>query len=144
MAERRYSHGLILREEAGALIISIKNGIWRGKQLSLLRDTLVQVLDRQMRRSVGVDLKGVHELPSGFVGTLCDCHDRGVDVRIYSPEPRIRDMFWFQNFFTAETTDCFRLCHPRPALNVTPRRQPQDVANGDGLGGAGATFGEAT
>jgi hypothetical protein len=144
MAERRHTRGLATREEAGTLIISIRNGIWRGKQLSLLRDTLIQIVGRQMRRVVGVDLKGVHDLPSGFFGTLCEWHDRGVVVRIYSPEPRIREMYWFQQFFAVETADCFRLCHPRPSPTVTPSRQLYDASGADGLDGIGANFGEAT
>ena len=72
--------------------------IWDGADLSLLRESLTLLVAGEGRGRVGVDLGHVKYIPSGFFGMLYDWQERGVDVRLYSPQPNVAGMLWFQQF----------------------------------------------
>ena len=72
--------------------------IWDGADLSLLRESLSLLITADGERSVGVDLTHVKYIPSGFFGMLYDWQERGVDVRLYDPQPNVAEMIWFRQF----------------------------------------------
>jgi hypothetical protein len=113
MAERKWTHGLTIREDRETIVVSIgQTGVWDREDLSLLRDTLKQLICRKRLRAVGIDLQSVRFLPSGFFGTLHEWFDRGIAIRLYSPEPLVRNLVWFQRFLVAERDGCFRFRDP--------------------------------
>ena len=83
--------------------------IWDGADLSLLRDTLAEVIEKQGCRSIGVNLKHVKYIPSGFFGMLSDWHDKGVSMHVYTPQENVAKMVWFRRFFDEITDGCFEL-----------------------------------
>ena len=110
MAERKYTHGMQLQQEDGVTIVTLGDmEIWDGADLSLLRDTLTSLTGKKRKQSIGIDMTCVKHVPSGFFGLLCDCHDRGASVRLYSPQSRITQMLWFRKFFLSENETVFRL-----------------------------------
>ncbi len=83
--------------------------IWDGADLALLRDTFARLCTRNQCRSLGVDMTSVKYVPSGFFGMLFDWHERGVAIRLYTPQPRVSNMLWFRQFFDHETNGSFLL-----------------------------------
>lgn len=83
--------------------------IWDGADLALLRETLARLVDSERRKAVGIDLNFVKYIPSGFFGMLYDYAERGISVRVYSPQPHVREMLWFREFFDALAGDAFQL-----------------------------------
>jgi hypothetical protein len=83
--------------------------IWDGADLALLRDTFTRQCTRQHCRSLGVDMSSVKYIPSGFFGMLFDWHERGVAIRLYTPQPRVANMLWFRVFFEHETNGSYIL-----------------------------------
>ena len=83
--------------------------IWDGADLSLLRETLARLVETEKRKAIGVDLTFVKYIPSGFFGMLYDYTDRGVSVRLYSPQPHIANMLWFREFFEPIDGEAFSL-----------------------------------
>jgi hypothetical protein len=83
--------------------------IWDGADLALLRETLARLVDTEKRPAIGVDLRFVKYIPSGFFGMLYDYTYRGVSVRLYSPQPHIANMLWFREFFETNGDDSFTL-----------------------------------
>lgn len=73
--------------------------IWDGADLSLLRETLTRVIESDGRRKVGVNMCYVKYIPSGFFGMLFDWHERGVEIKLYEPQPHVGNMLWFRQFF---------------------------------------------
>ena len=71
------------------------------------------------RRRIGIDMSHVKYIPSGFFGMLFDWYETGVQIRLYSPQPNVRRMIWFNQFF-AVATECF---FDRPA--EMERRHPE-------------------
>jgi len=108
--------------------------IWDGADMALLRDTLARLFHEEGCRSIGVDLTHVKYIPSGFFGMLDDYHRKGAEVRLYSPQPHVRRMLWFRQFFDLESTGCYRMLmepkHPMlpiiaPAVaEVPPWKKP--------------------
>ena len=72
--------------------------IWDGADLSLLRETLVHLIAELGCPAIGVDMGHVKYIPSGFFGMLYDWRERGVEVRLYDPQPNVADMLWFRQF----------------------------------------------
>ena len=72
--------------------------IWDGADLSLLRETLSLLITARGRDSVGVDLGHVKYIPSGFFGMLYDWREKGVEVRLFDPQPNVAAMMWFRQF----------------------------------------------
>lgn len=83
--------------------------IWDGADLSLLRDTLSDLIDTQGLRSIGVNLRYVKYIPSGFFGMLSDWHDKGVEMHVYTPQENVARMLWFRRFFDETSDGCFKL-----------------------------------
>ena len=96
--------------------------IWDGADLSLLRDTLTELCSDKGCCSLGIDMTYVKYVPSGFFGMLGDWERKGVSIRLYSPQPRIQNMIWFQQFLDEESDQCYRLLSEpkRPVLPAQP------------------------
>lgn len=73
--------------------------IWDGADLALLRETMTRLVEEEHCRSMGVDMKFVKYVPSGFFGMLYDWYERGVCIRLFSPMPHVQRMLWFTKFF---------------------------------------------
>lgn len=72
--------------------------IWDGSDLCILRETMACLLDVMQYREVGINMSHAKSLASGFFGLLHDWHLRGVTVRLYNPQPCVKDMLWFREF----------------------------------------------
>ncbi|NQV23485.1 MAG: hypothetical protein HQ518_03865 [Rhodopirellula sp.] len=83
--------------------------IWDGADLALLRETLARLAETEKRQAIGVDLRFVKYIPSGFFGMLYDYTDRGIAVRLYTPQPHIANMLWFREFFEPAGDGAFNL-----------------------------------
>jgi len=110
MAERKNTHGLRLSRRRDVMIVDIGDmEIWDGADLSLIRDTLNQLILKERRRAIGIQMRSVKYVPSGFFGMLYDWFEQGISVRLFSPQPRVANMLWFQRFFEAEGRNGFVL-----------------------------------
>ncbi len=110
MAERKNTHGLTIRRCNGVTVLDIgPMEIWDGADLSLIRDTLNQVIGQKRHQSVGIEMSAVKYVPSGFFGMLYDWFEEGISVRLFSPQPRVMNMLWFQHFFEWECDETFLL-----------------------------------
>lgn len=85
--------------------------IWDGADLALLRETLTRLIDADGHTSVGIDMSHVKYIPSGFFGMLCDWHDRGSRMCLFSPQPNVARMLWFRRFFEHAGDDCYSLTY---------------------------------
>ena len=110
MAERKYIHGLTLRQDDKAVILDIgQMEIWDGADLSLIRDTLISMIRGDGQQSIGINMQFVKYVPSGFFGMLFDWFESGVEVRLYQPTERVANMVWFRQFFLLEEDQCYTL-----------------------------------
>src|SRR5690606_30065695 len=99
-----------ITENDGYTILSLGNiEIWDGADLALLRETLTQLIEVQKCRSIGVDMRYVKYIPSGFFGMLYDWHEKGASIRLYASQPHVRNMLWFRQFFDRVCDGCHRL-----------------------------------
>lgn len=87
--------------------------IWDGADMALLRESLTRLIKAERHRRIGIDMSHVKYIPSGFFGMLFDWFETGVQIRLYSPQPNVRLMLWFNQFFEAVDADCFALS-PKP------------------------------
>ena len=99
--------------------------IWDGADMALLRETLTRLIKAEKHLAIGVDMTFVKYIPSGFFGMLFDWFETGVQIRLYTPQPNVRNMLWFNQFFEAIGHECFELA-PQPE----PRYEPGYAANG--------------
>jgi anti-anti-sigma regulatory factor len=83
--------------------------IWDGADMSLLRETLTTLVDRDKVRAVGVDMTYVKYIPGGFFGMLFDWHELGVRIQLFTPQPNVRRMLWFDRFFEPLSDATFEL-----------------------------------
>jgi anti-anti-sigma regulatory factor len=110
MAERKSLDGLSLTQNRGITLMSLQAmEIWDGADLSLLRDGLNHVILQQKRRSVAIDMRTVKYVPSGFFGMLFDWFEKGITIRLFGPQERVRNMLWFRQFFSHEMEDWYLL-----------------------------------
>lgn len=101
---------LQMREQNGMKFLDLGSmEIWDGADLALIRDALYFLIAEKGHRSIGVQMQYVKYIPSGFFGMLSDWHDQGVEIRLYSPQPNVREMLWFRRFFQAEAGGMYRL-----------------------------------
>jgi hypothetical protein len=101
---------MTIRQHEGCTVLDLGPvEIWDGADLALLRDTFTRLIDRSRCRAVGVDMTSVKYVPSGFFGMLFDWHERGVAIRLYTPQPRVANMLWFRQFFEHETNGSYVL-----------------------------------
>lgn len=110
MAERKYTHGLTVTQKSSISVIGIgRMEIWDGADLSLLRDSIVQLVNEDRVSEIGVDMKYVQHVPSGFFGMLFDWHERGIRITLHSPRQRVCQMLWFRKFFARDSVERFVL-----------------------------------
>ncbi len=110
MAERKYTHGLSIRQDDRTTVIGIGDmEIWDGADLSLIRDTLISMVRGDGIESIGIDIGCVKYVPSGFFGMLFDWFDQGVQIRLYQPTERVAQMIWFRQFFAMESEGVYAL-----------------------------------
>lgn len=110
MAERKNTHGLTLKRGRAATVIDIGDmEIWDGADLSLIRDTLTRLINKERRRSIAIQMRTVKYVPSGFFGMLYDWWEQGISVRLIAPQPRVARMLWFQRFFELEENESYVL-----------------------------------
>lgn len=83
--------------------------IWDGADLALLRETLTNLIQGENCRSIGVNMSYVKYIPSGFFGMLFDWNEKGVAMRLYTPQPHVAQMLWFRQFFEHEADGCYVL-----------------------------------
>jgi hypothetical protein len=83
--------------------------IWDGADMALLRESLTRLIKSEKRRSIGIDMRHVKYIPSGFFGMLFDWYETGVQIRLYGPQPNVRRMLWFNRFFETIADDCHEL-----------------------------------
>jgi anti-anti-sigma regulatory factor len=98
--------------------------IWDGADMALLRESLTRLIKVEKHRRIGIDMSHVKYIPSGFFGMLFDWYETGVQIRLYTPQPNVRLMLWFNQFFEAVDQDCFALA-PKPAESF-PMEYPLD------------------
>ncbi len=121
MAERKSLDGLTLRDHQGTRLMALGDmEIWDGADLSLLRDGMNHVILKEKRESVAIDMTYVKYVPSGFFGMLFDWFEKGVTVRLFSPQECVANMLWFRQFFDAES-DGWHILHNGLAANVPAR-----------------------
>jgi hypothetical protein len=83
--------------------------IWDGADMALLRESLTRLIKAEKHRAIAIDLTYVKYIPSGFFGMMFDWYETGVRIRLYSPQPNVRKMLWFDRFFEPTGTDGFDL-----------------------------------
>ncbi|SFI17980.1 hypothetical protein [Planctomicrobium piriforme] len=98
MAERKRTQGLEIVRTPGMALVAIDHPAWDGTSLSLLRDTLVTLIDQEQCQSVVVDLSRTVSLPGGVFGTLSTWAERGIEIRLLKPSAEVQRMLWFQKF----------------------------------------------
>ena len=106
---RKKRHSIDVRDGFHVVVMEDME-IWDGADLALMRETLASLVDAEQRTAVGVDMTSVKYIPSGFFGLLYDYTDRGISVRLYTPQPHVREMLWFREFFESEDGIAFDLC----------------------------------
>lgn len=89
--------------------------IWDGADMALLRESLTRLIKAEKHHSIGIDMSHVKYIPSGFFGMLFDWYESGVRIRLYSPQPNVRRMLWFSQFFGLICENCFELAPQRVA-----------------------------
>ena len=94
--------------------------IWDGGDLTLLRESFVELIDVQNCRSVGVEMSHVKYVPSGFFGLMFDLVQLGVEVRLFSPKPHVMRMVWFQQFFECDGDERYLLAQRPKRMMVVP------------------------
>lgn len=87
--------------------------IWDGADMALLRESLTRLIKAEKHLAIGVDMTYVKYIPSGFFGMLFDWFETGVQIRLYTPQPNVRKMLWFNQFFEAIGHESFELA-PQP------------------------------
>jgi len=110
-----------VHDRAGVAVLDLgTKQIWDGSDLSLLRDTLVDLSGPRHCHAVGIAMRHVKGIPTGFFGMLHDLHvGGGVAVHLFDPRPHICRMLWFRTFFEPEGDGGFLLlADPKP--NVVP------------------------
>ncbi len=93
--------------------------IWDGSDLCLIRDTLVDLCSDERCHAVGIEMKSVKGIPTGFFGMLHDLHVDGVAVQLFDPQPHVCRMLWFRTFCESDQDGGF-VMHREPKPNVVP------------------------
>ncbi|VAX36682.1 hypothetical protein MNBD_PLANCTO02-115 [hydrothermal vent metagenome] len=107
---------LTISEQAGVTVLDLKGmEIWDGADMALLREALTELVEEVGVRSIGINMQYVKYIPSGYFGMLYDLHEkRGVTVYLYTPQPNVEQMLWFQQFLLP-TEEGTYLLHSEPA-----------------------------
>ena len=133
MAERKNTHGLTISNQPNGMLVDIGDmEIWDGADLSLIRDTLTQLILKERRRAIAIQMRTVKYVPSGFFGMLYDWFEQGVSVWLVEPQPRVANMLWFQRFFQAEADGWHALREDRRRREREPASEESDVWQSEG------------
>ncbi len=117
MASRRKNRMTVHDRDGVAVMDLGEMDIWDGADLALLRETLTKLIEVEEHTSIGVDLTHVKYIPSGFFGMLFDWHERGIEFRLYNPQPNVSQMLWFRQFLEHQGEGCYLLLsEPQQAL----------------------------
>jgi len=117
MASRKKQR-MHLSHDRGAAVMDLGPiEIWDGADLALLRETLSRLVEVEKHAAVGVNMTYVKYVPSGFFGMLYDCHERGIEIFLYTPQPNVANMLWFRQFFDETKEGRYRL-HREPKLEL--------------------------
>jgi len=112
-------------------VISIGDSqTWNGADLHLIRDTMRHLAKRDRCTRIGIDMRHVYQIESGFFGTLCEFVESGVAVRVYQPVECVRDYYWFREYLKEQTPGVYQFVIPaetRLALDE-PADQRQERA----------------
>jgi hypothetical protein len=87
--------------------------IWDGADMALLRESLTRLIKSERHRAIAIDMTYVKYIPSGFFGMLFDWFETGVRIRLYTPQPNVCRMIWFDQFFETAGGGGFDLNPPR-------------------------------
>ncbi len=117
MASRKKQRMKINRVQNVAVMDMGAIEIWDGADLALLRETLHRLVDVEKHSAIGVNMAYVKYVPSGFFGMLYDCHERGIEIFLYAPQPNVANMLWFRQFFDHAQAGGFQL-HSEPKLEL--------------------------
>lgn len=120
MASKRDRLKIFVDEEDRTILDFGEMDIWDGADLSLLRESLIRLIDKEGVRAVGIVMTQVKYVPSGFFGMMFDWAERGVDVRLSRPQPNVGSMLWFQQFFADNGDGWFDLLLEPEQLAVVP------------------------
>ena len=102
--------------------------IWDGADMSLLRETLSNLIERDRCPAVGVNMEHVKYIPSGFFGMLFDWHDRGIEMSLFTPQANVSRMLWFRQFFDPKENGRYQLrSEPREPLFVPDEPEWDDI-----------------
>ena len=93
--------------------------IWDGADLALLRETLSRLVEVEKQTAIGVDMTFVKYIPSGFFGMLYDYRERGIAVQLSVPQPHVKEMLWFREFFEEVQAGVFELKQRRQTSRST-------------------------
>jgi hypothetical protein len=127
MAERKHTHGLRVSTAGEWQIIDIGDmEIWDGADLSLLRDSLVVLIKREKHPAIGIDMRTVKYVPSGFFGMLYDWYEAGVGIRLVGPQERVMKMLWFKQFFRFVEDDIYELDDRNVAIPVASEEEEEE------------------
>ena len=124
------------------LLLTIRDGyttiqlgefeIWDEADLELIRDTIKKLVAHRDCRCLGIDMKTVRFIPSGFFGMLFDIHEReGMQIRIFGAQENVREMLWFRKFFDALDDNVHELLS-EPKRYIMPG-SPHEWINDAGL-----------
>ena len=111
---------LTISDHTGITLLDLgEMDIWDGADMALLRETLTELIEDVGIRSIGINLEYVKYIPSGFFGMMYDWHEkRDVTVPLFSPQPNVKNMLWFQRFLQPLDNECYLLSsEPCVAIN---------------------------
>lgn len=92
--------------------------IWDGTDMALLRETIAELIEVVGVRSLAINLKYVKYIPSGFFGMMFDWQEKhDVTFHLFSPQPNVRNMLWFQRFLQPLNAECF-LLRSEPCITI--------------------------
>lgn len=109
--QRRFKRMVVDVQDGVHLLHMGDMEIWDGADLALLREALMQFIEREGCRAIAIDMQFVKYIPSGFFGMLFDWHEkRNVWFALTLPQPNVQRMLWFQQFFRPTPDGLFELC----------------------------------
>ena len=139
---RRRSSKAYIRQSNGVTTVSFgERSIWDLADLRLLREVLDGLVHQKRCEVIGIDMRSVQSLASGFFGILYDMHKVGANVRLRAPHPCVKEMLWFRAFCEHLVDDWYILVgdpqgdvltdarrewrrNAQPQLRSTRRNQP--------------------
>jgi len=101
--------------------------IWDGADMALLRETLTELIEDVGVRMVGIDLQYVKYIPSGFFDMMYDWHEKqDVTVHLFSPQPNVLNMLWFQRFLQPLDDECY-LLQSEPSVVINEQDEEEEL-----------------